>query len=71
MVVEMFHDQISTKECFAGREDRIRDRPHTRRTRIRSNYRAWPNFLMKMEQNKKFYFPEVPKKVLGKGVKSG
>ena len=40
MAVEFFHDQISTKECFAGHEDRTRDRPHTRRTRIWSSYRA-------------------------------
>ena len=40
MVVENFQDQISTKECFVGRENRTRDRPHTRQTRIRSHYRA-------------------------------
>ena len=28
------------KECFAGLKDRTRDRPHTRRKRIRSSYRA-------------------------------
>ena len=35
MVVDFFHDQVSTKECFAARMDRTRDRPHIRRTRIR------------------------------------
>ena len=36
---ELFHDQTPWKNV-AGREDRTRNRPHTRRTSIRSSYRA-------------------------------
>ena len=37
--IKLFHDQTPRKNV-AGREDRTRDRPHTRRMRIRSSYRA-------------------------------
>ena len=40
MVVETFSWPKLNEECFAGREARTRDRPHTRWTRIRSSYRA-------------------------------
>ena len=39
MDVEMFHDQVSTKEC-AGRGDRTRGRLHAKGIHFRSSYRA-------------------------------
>ena len=43
MVVEIFSwPNLNERMFFAGSEDRTRDRPHTRRTRIRSSYRARP-----------------------------
>ena len=44
MAEKLFHDQ-SPQKNVAGREDRTRDRPHTRQTRIRSNYCAMFNKL--------------------------
>ena len=41
MAVEVFYDQVSTKEC-AGRGDRTRGRLHAKRTLFRSSYRARP-----------------------------
>ena len=38
----------SPRNDVAGREDRTRDRPHTRQTRIRSSYRARPSWLSEL-----------------------
>ena len=40
MAVDIFHDQVSTKEC-AGRGDRTRGRLHAKQTRFQTSYRAW------------------------------
>ena len=42
MAVEMFHDQMSKKDC-AGRGDQTRGRLHAKQTRFQSSYRAWSN----------------------------
>ena len=47
MAVDFFHGQ-SPRNNVAGREDRTRDRSHTRWPRIRSSYRArqhWPYII--------------------------
>ena len=44
MAVEIFHDQVSTKECV-GCGDRTRGHLHAKRIRFQSSYRTWSRML--------------------------
>ena len=46
--LKSFHDQILTNIDVAGREDRTRDLPHTRWTRIRPHYKMTDKIEIKM-----------------------